>query len=1515
MAKRIRRLWGALVIVGAALLSVALASGRAGQGVTPQSAALAPPTAGDSFEPELGMPATQIVMIGASLASGEVWAYGNVGAIPAIVDGKPSGGSVLLEHTEPSVEHAEPSGWQVVPLPPGPGSQQLSVSGGILAGRATSDGGVAVLTNGGVVTRDPEGQPTLLTQPEASLLGNGESLPPESPPAGSSTAFTAVEDPGHTGVLIAPYGDGAAMSAGILAYDGEKWTREPIEGPSTAKPGFAPEALACGAATGSDATASSPTNCWLLAEYKTEATKGAPGRLALFRRVATGVSGAEWQEETVEGEEPLLGELKPPAGESLSVTALGAGTSQMLTVTSQGVWVDFLAESGNGGAGVTKLLVPVAAATAKAEGTWCYPAGRFCSEAHTLGASLPPQYRSFAWPGAGGKLGTRIITGLGNRAMLEFAGDGFSTVIGAGGEAGPAFGAAAFSEPDQGWIADGAAPTAGADGQGQSQVIHVTSQPSGDQLKEEAVPFRRPLYAVAQAPGSTPGDPAAQALAVGELGEIARYVPGQGWRSESLYNAAGEAQTPTLRAVAWPSPGRAYAVGDNGAMWLWQADTGLWVPDPGKPLSFIGNLAAIAFSPANPNVGYAVGRQGVLLRFGKGWEQEPTCGPTRQQLCLAPELTQVNFTSVTFAGTEALASYRALSGHTEVGGLAVREGSGPWHVDPGVTNLLSQAHLAEAQTVLSRVAGLPDGGVVAAGPGLVIERDSTSSAWRLSSQPLPEAQNISALAAYREPGGSVRAIVSIDLDPYLNPELSDREQQQLEEGPFKIDLPPPSVAGQPPVFLPPDLLPNSGYVLKETASGWVDMEHEALPVQALFSADMPARPDPVLALLVAPSGASGLAVGGQTDDIEGLGPKAGLNIRDIGSQTAAAMRFPAAEASSNGATSAAIDTTPGEASFAIAGQAACVQACADFVNDGLGPEVWLKHALASAGQIATGSPGGLRAFLYTGSVGGEDVFSRDLARYEGALPAYGPDNGASAPGAEPGPAGTSAYSFVSTGDGGKVEVIVLGSSAGALEAEELRWLQGLLENAKKNEKGEQIPAIVMGTSSLAVPQGESSPVAAILVNDGASAYFFDSPESNVHTVVSYDGKQIPAYGTGTIGYVAVPQGQSETDSLGLSGYLLAEVDTAAHTSTAPDVAPYEVTVRVVPNVSQLALYAPNGVFLRRSQVALFEALARRPPGGVDLIASGNGGIEPAGPDPYDQIPFNCLGANCAYEIPTEYTFSSSNPEVGGFVAHEPASANPSQVLLGAKQLPVSVEPLLDAAGEPVEENGHYINQNREPLAKQQAGKSGIFCAFNPGTTTVSITTGGLTYSEPVTVQAGSVEYPCGTVPLRNPPPAEARPRIAASPVPVPTAETPPASPLIQTFVPPPPLPVRVHPKAHPLPPAAALPFVVPPHAHASLLPTIVPPPAPFLGRPIPPSGTSQVVDEKREEESAQATVDTRSAAAVYDPDESRGVGPWPLLALIVIAAGAGTGVRRGRRQPRPALALASQRRRRQARRR
>jgi hypothetical protein len=1539
---------GALALGSGPLRSgTALAEGAtsAAPGASGAPSPSAPPTAGDSFVPALGLPASNVVALGAAPESGETWAYGTVGEAPASTTAGPRTNQlVLLDHTE-APGHTEADGWQVVALPDnakggplatGAGSTFPSVLGG-LGGRVTRAGGVVLLTDGGIVTRDPGGEPKLLTASAAALLGKGESLPPTPPPAEAPTAYAALEEAQHTGILIAPYGEGSGSSPGVLHYDGSAWTREPIETPAAGQPGYKvglrPAAIAC---AGAQPLASSPEDCWLLAAYRSSENERRYNRLTLFRRVATGgPNGYAWQEQAVENPaSSLLGEIPAGRSEPVAVQTLSS-VAQTLTATSQGVWVDMMALTLRGHeTDITELVTPGEGGAARVLGTWCEAGEPFCppSGAKALGAPLPGGYRSFAWPGSGsGDPGARIITGLERGTMLELpggSGGAFSVVTGAGGENG----ASAFSDPQHGWIADGSKPWSAADGSGQPQAIEIlpTHQLQGEsesvhQLQEESVPFRRPLYALAQQPGTSPGDPQAQYLAVGERGEIARYVPGEGWQAEALYNGSGKVLETTLRGVAWPEPERAYAVGDNGAMWVWQAATGRWEPDPAEPADFFGQLDAIAFSASNPALGYAVGRQGALLSYGKTWEQEQ----------LPPELQNVNFTSVAFTGPEeAIASYRyiALEGAThheiESGGIAIKRGSEPWHVDPQASALL--ATLPASDRVLSKIAGLPDGGAVAAGPELALERDATDGPWRFSVQPLPEAQNVSALAAYREGSGAVRAVASVELDEQFNPHKADI---LLLNSPFSIDVPAPVSSGEPPPFLPPDWVPNSGYVLKETAAGWSDMEHETLPAAGRANEDMPARPDPVFALLVSSSGASGVAVGGQTGNIEGAEPHAGPVYTGIlADQTAAAMRFPANSASANGAAAKPIATAPGSASFAIAGQAACAEDCAAYANEQIGPDVDLTHAIQDAGAIATGTAGGLKAFLYTGgrlerekqSSLSAAVFERELDRYSqllggASLPvlvAASPDDlgpkheigpfiehlgQQHLPGAEPGKAyyeytTGSAECPAQVGPAQPVDVIVLDFSTGELGTTQRAWLKAKLEAAQACKA----PAIVVGNLSLTpeLPDGPSvrmaadfQQVSAILVQGHASAYFFDYPAANVRTSIQSGGESIPAFGTGTLGYVPSPDEHAQADALGSSGFLLAEVQTAKRK---PDnVAP--VAVRVVPNVAQLAVDPLDGTLLRRSQVALFDALARRPRGGVALTGGGPAnGTQPLGPDPYDPIPFDCLGANCAQAIPTEYTFTSSDPEVGGFVEHDPSSNDPRQALLGANNLPVPDEPRT-AAGEPTA-NGRFVeNKAGEPVNERGEAvprdQSGLFCAYNAGTTTISVTTGGLTYSEPITVQGGSAEYPCGTVPLKN--------RTTELPVretfkfpetaPVSSPSAPGALRLTVPLLPP------AQPQAKPPPRRRKQPVISPfLYVPAQLIPLLaaVPPPPPPTLRPTPPSGTAQVpaqspvtqpVGVAEEEHEKQAVTEHVYNMAAYHHDDQGPIPSWPLGLLLVLA--------------------------------
>ena len=439
-------------------------------------------------------------------------------------------------------------------------------------------------------------------------------------------------------------------------------------------------------------------------------------------------------------------------------------------------------------------------------------------------------------------------------------------------------------------------------------------------------------------------------------------------------------------------------------------------------------------------------------------------------------------------------------------------------------------------------------------------------------------------------------------------------------------------------------------------------------------------------------------------------------------------------------------------------------------------------------------------------------------------------------------------------------MIVLDESS-AVGPTQLQWLTEQLSAVRGIE-----PAIVVGN---APPQ---EPVAQALVNGRASAYFYDSPEQNLRGRVG--ASHIPSFGSGTLGYINALSAERQ-DFIGHSGLLLAQVGALSleENMRAP------VTARLIPTIGELALEGQDGVLLRRSQPALFDGLARRPRAGC----LANGSESRCETSQYIPIPANCVGNACASATLPEYTFSSSRQDIGDFVKPNLASPDPRAVLLGS---------------------------NDKPIHDSQ---SGLFCAYNAGTTVVTISAGGRSASLTVTVQAGSVRRPCGTQPLEGdlsqPQAAPAVPPPAPPPAPAPAGNAPPGA------TPPVPLPAAPAPPqvpvaaSHPNSPPPA-PFFLPTAIQAPTL-AFVPPPVPTPARPTPPSGTSAVtspveaVEEEEEQEEATESVSNQAVAyhsSAYEPS------PAYLVGLIVLAAFAGASVtrkRRGRREVRVAPATLS----------
>jgi hypothetical protein len=1479
-----RRRAAALILAASIAAALAIVGQLPGHASSTRAAG-----AGPEVDPQTdaSVPAQSVTMLAATPEEAgapgpnETWGIGSNGRTPELV------------------RYAAGVGWMLGPgLPSGFSPEDASPLAGAMTPRgagvlAGTEPGGEGKTRDVVLVRDPGGAFTDTTPVPSEGEGSSEPLlhKDEVLFAGASSNRDPMlapldEEDGKAGALVAPVDQGSGPERQVLHWDGASWTSEQIAIPAKSSEDFRVLAIA----------ATSPGNAWLLGQLSSAYPSGS---VALFHRVKEGETWA-WKPVTLsagggDGEaHPLV--LAGTGGGQLPFTVPGAGSppsvrAQLLTASGEGVWVDGQRADVHARTPDSATLFFRGEGTAGGQvtGSWCAAppeGGEGCQ--YALQGPLPSPFdRSFAWGGGG--YGERLITGFPGGISWRLQGTAFTRVLALGGgenseqTPGARFGAA-FTKPEEGWLGLGTLP------------VHVTTSPEPTHLTPWSVPFRHPLLAIAPQPGAAVGALTSEALAVGDQGAVARYKPGAGgapgqWVPESLFGPGQRLEKPRLRAVAWPTPGRAYAVGDLGheigeQMWLWRGETGLWEHDPAAPLNFTGNLLGIAFDPNNPTRGYAVGtktvgRGGVLLRYGKSWTQEP----------VPPEVQQAELVAIAFAGSQAIVAYRLQPDpnvNRFVGGLLLNDGSG-WRVDSEAAGVIGEG-------TPTAVAGLPDGGAAfemtspGSGPR-VFERQSPGAPWQATPTPLP-GSNQGSLSMFRE-GGALRAIVSGG-----GGVANQSEAQQ----------PPP---GFPPNLIPP-LSPggggaDGGGLLRQTAPGWRDEGHElddiGPPAGGSLNEDIPYRPDSIFATLVDPSGGGGWAVGGNLDANERV-------------ETGNVARYQANASEAAGAPSvetAAIEPEAGATTFAFGGHAECAAPCAERARARIGPLVWLSSAVALANRS------GAQAFIYTGpsvtadQVGGvrsvpirfeeelglnaailasgptipsfvaaspEDLDARP--EREGAEAAFAnafsgfPQSGLPAADRSPeqcaGSIGCQAayYSFTQGG----VQVIVL-DDTGDVNATQVSWLEEKLAEAATAGR----PAIVVGAADLAAQvnagDGQADRVAAALTRPlaGASAYFFDAPEEDVRKPLSFAGQSIPSFGSGTLGYIEQVNEQAGNFH-GASGILLGQVDVGSYRSVEPGTDRAKVTAQLIPVIGELATEAKDGTLLRRSQAALFAGLARRPRAGA--VATTNNTEQRL--DPYIPIPEICVGA-CATAMQPTYKFESSNEEVAMFVQHNTASVDPHAVLQ-------------NTSGEPIFEHG--------------AAVSGLLCALNKGETTITITAGGLRASQRVTVQAGSVRQPCGTTPLKHRPVSEQQTAAPPPPPPQPApatsapTSTPPVVPL-----PPPPLVAALPPVARPAP-QPFIPLAAPP----TPLLAFVPPPVPTPARPTPPSGTSAVTSPvevaEKEEEQEEATESVSNQAVAYRASDELPEAPF-VIGFLVLAAFAGVSMRSSmrRRRGRPRIAPAT----------
>lgn len=1057
-------------------------------------------------------------------------------------------------------------------------------------------------------------------------------------------------------------------------------------------------------------------------------------------------------------------------------------------------------------------------------GSWCtLPVANSCQE--PLGSATVPDafFKTESGP---------VALSLNNEAVHVYARGQWTSVLAPGHKA--EGGDDAFTGPDEGWLGGESALGRWSAGQGSSA---LTSWP---------LPDRSPLTSIALSPGGQAAIGESGALAVGLDGTTLRYDASSGWQVEP---SPARARHLNLLGVAFAGPSSAFAVGQFGVILHW--DGASWSEDPQSISLTQSQLNAVAF--ASTGEGWAVGANGTILHYdGLRWSLEP----------LPAQYSGQSVTSVTVAGSEALAV---------VGGNLIRRvpGAGWEAVEEG----LLPAEPKPTPGQLRLVAGLPDGGVVAAGRSTMLVREAAGQGFKYAAQPLSGIAV--ALAPFREADGRLRAYVSI--------------------------APPVSQGGELAGFPPGD-----GELLRQTEGGWQDLSRSQYAGGAI-GGDGAVKSDPVLALATDQTGEHAWAGGGYdgTEDAAHQGTIEPLSARPAGWRSASIWRYDGSgNAQPPGLASAtpSLPATPGTVSFAFFTSPVCKVQCSA-VPDAQ-PNVNLS---AAARQIAAfaAQPGGPAFAMLGGNAvgplepGGEPAadFAHlpELLGPLGGLPTFaalGPyDQPSETPWAEafaeaPPPFGSgpavstitpvSSESPTSNGDvhryyafdahqnGATLRVIVLDNAEGELEAGaattgQRTWLEERLAEAHRQNIG---VVVVTAMSLQEARDGDS--IASLLATEGVLAVFTTSGHrlDTHHLVPEHHSpglQPVPEYEGASLGY-------QKPQNNGVKWYFVS-VDTRAR----------EVQVAAVPVVDSLALKPLNGLSVARSLTLQFEAVGRRPPGTLATIAGrseepGEPGEPFPGYDNYLQIPAPSCGKTPC--VQPSYAFTSSEPTIGDFV--EPSG-------------PGSPFPKLDAGGHPI-----------------PSSASGLFCAYNAGTTTVSITTGLLSYSLQVTVKPGGFGSPCGTVyrpgvgevirvqttrtqsrlgGAAAPPPPPPAPLAGSLPA---ALTAPPPAPAPPPAVPAPPAPPGHAPLPAPVP-APVEPPLPPPIESVSAPPAILPVATPAI-EPIPPGagGFSQSpAAAKRKEESRKHA--SQSAFTIRPAGTSGGewfyvtVGFATLLALLLSA--------------------------------
>jgi hypothetical protein len=1132
----------------------------------------------------------------------------------------------------------------------------------------------------------------------------------------------------------------------------------------------------------------------------------------------------------------------PPSGvglDALDLTgALASGSNSIepqalkAEPESSAVWIEAHVSLNNGHGG-GQVVARYDGKTGEVTNSWCtLPVANSCEE--PLGSATVPDafFRTESGPVA-------VAVPSNDEAVDVYAHGRWTSILAPGHNSS---GGDAFSGPAAGWLG------------GSTALGQLTEEGSSSLLTPWPLPDRSPLTSIALEPGSQAAVGESGALAVGLNGTALRYESSTGWQVVPLPPRAHHL---ALSCVTFAGPSSAFAVGQFGLILRWNGTS--FSEDPQSISLTQSQLNAVAF--ATNGEGWAVGANGTILHYnGRQWSIEATPAADASE----------NISSVAVAGSEAFAV---------AGGNLIR------HLPGGNWEEVEEALLPSNPKLvphhLNLVAGLPDGGVMAAGRSVVLVREAAGQSFEYAEQPLSGVAV--ALAPFRDANGKLRAYISVA--PPVNAQTDE-------------------VGGFPA---------GDGELLRETESGWQDLSRSQYAGGAI-AGDGAVKDDPVLAVATDPTGEHAWVGGGYdgTQDAAGQGTTEVLSARPAGWMTASVWRYDTAgNAQPPVRTSAApsLSAKPGVVSFAFFTSPMCKMQCSA-VPDAQ-PQVNLN---AAAKQIATAAaqPGGPAFAMLGGNAVGPMEHATgaqpaaDFARLPGLLAPLGglptfaalghfdqlnetlwaeafaeaPEpfgTGAAAGGITPVSSGSATpngdvrryYAFDANQNGATLRVITLADAEGQLEGAATTGQRHWLEEQLAEAQAHRLAVVVIAATPLQdLKEGES--IAALLASSGVLGVFTTNDRRlderrMIPENPGPEAPQIPEYEGASLGY-------QKPQNNGVKWYLVS-VNAQAR----------QVHVAAVPVIASLTLKPLDGLGVARSLTLQFEAIGRRPPGTLATIAGRS--EEPSEPgepfpgyDNYVEIPAPSCGARPC--VQPSYTFTSSEPTIGDFV--EPSG-------------PGSPLPKLSPSGHPI-----------------PSSTSSLFCAYNAGTTIVSITTGLLSYSLPVTVRPGGFGSPCGTVhragvgevirvrtsrtqgqaggaatpPPPSPAPASTFPTTLAAipPAPAPLAPTPTHMPTLT----PAPAPTPAEP-----PPPTPIESVAP-------APAIVPPATPPI-EPVPPGAggfaQSPSAAERKEKAHKQASQSAYSIRPAGNGPEwfYLAVALTALLSVALSARGLGSG------NPRPAF--------------